>query len=94
MHNPALGSAGLQARVPRALVEAPGFIPANCDADACGFSRGDSWGVYQGTTSQAAEKLALATDSYQGTTSVVPLSRLFFLFRAGFSPRGGIDACI
>jgi hypothetical protein len=28
--------------------------------------------LYQGTTSQAAEKVVFATGSYQGTTSVVP----------------------
>jgi hypothetical protein len=31
---------------------------------------------------------------YQDMTLVVPNSRFSFLFRAGFSPRGGIDARI
>jgi len=37
---------------------------------------------------QAAEKPASAIDSYQGTTSVVPIRRLFLTRRADFSPRG------
>jgi hypothetical protein len=40
----------------------------------------------KGTASQAAEKLAREV-LYQGTTSVVPLSRLFLMWRADFSPR-------
>jgi hypothetical protein len=43
---------------------------------------------YQRTTSQAAEKFDVATVSYQGTASAVPLSPLFLSSRADFSPRG------
>ena len=71
-----------------------GFSPAKWGSRETGFSRGRVAFSYQDTTSQAAEKLGSPTASYQGTTSVVP-SRLSFLTpRAGFSPRGGIDANI
>jgi hypothetical protein len=42
--------------------------------------------LHQGTTSQAAEKVAFGSALYQGTTSVVPIRRLFFS-GAGFSRR-------
>ena len=35
-----------------------------------------------------SRKRGIGTDSYRGTTSVVPLSSLFLSLRADFSPRG------